>query len=324
MKALVTGAAGFIGSFLVPALLRQGMEVSALVLPGEDVKGLTKMGVQASFGDLTEPESIEGLCDGVDIIFHLAGRVTDWGKRWEFYSSILDATRNLLEESAGRGCRFLYASSVCALGTGRNLAGLTEEDPARKTGVPYGDAKLDAEDLVWDYHNRGDVVATVVRPTNVIGPGSVWVRDVVERFQKSSVPLIDGGRHSASLIYVDNLVEGMLKAGTMQAAEGVAYHFRDDWQVTWKEYLTDLGAMVDKEPSFSAPFRLAWYTGWFFEKLLTPLGVRPPFTRHTVGIMGRDLDIDNSRAKEELGWSTRISYEDAMRRIGEWVIEGMV
>ena len=62
------------------------------------------------------------------------------------------------------------------------------------------------------------------------------------------VPLFDGGRYSASFVYVDNLVDGIIRAGTMDIAKGKAYHFRDDWNVTWKEYITDLGSFIGKRP----------------------------------------------------------------------------
>jgi nucleoside-diphosphate-sugar epimerase len=201
---------------------------------------------------------------------------------------------------------------------GIHLKGWREDYATTRTGIHYGDAKLDAERLLWQYQGRGEITGTVIRPANVIGPGSVWVRDVLEKFQKAPLNLIDGGDFSASLIYVENLVEGMVLAATLPAGEGRTFHFRDDWDVTWKQYLTDIGAMVGKKPSFSVPFRLAWCSGWAFEKVFTPLGSRPPHTRHTVGIMGRDLDIDCTRAREELGWETKVSYPEAMERIREW------
>jgi len=320
MKVLVTGAGGFIGSFLCGELVNREMEISALALPGEKVDHLEEQGIGVLRGDLTDPACIKGICDNIDLVFHLAGKVTDWGPRKEFYSLILDATRNLLDESEGRVSRFVYFSSVCACGTGRHLKGQREDDPVFKTGVPYGDAKLDAENLVRERHGKNELACTIIRPTNVTGPGSVWVRDIIDRFLSSKVPLFDGGRHSASLIYVQNLVDGVISAGTLEVAAGRTYHFRDDWDVSWKRYLTDLGDMVGKKPSISFPYWSVKPAASVMETVLTPLNVRPPATRHTLGIMGRDLDIDNTRAKEELGWRTKISYEEAMEKIRDWVL----
>ena len=88
MKALVTGATGFIGSVLTKDLIGQGHQVRALALPGENTTALKKLGVEVLAGDLLKRETITGICDGIDTVFHLAGRVTDWGTREQFYSAI--------------------------------------------------------------------------------------------------------------------------------------------------------------------------------------------------------------------------------------------
>lgn len=317
---LVTGAAGFIGSYLCRRLHDNGYGIRALAFPGENVQHLKDLGAEIVTGDLTKPESIRGIAVGAETVYHLAGRVTDWGPKRLFSAAIVDATKNLLDESAGKVSRFVYISSFCACGMGRHFRGMTEGDPAYKTGIPYGDAKLEAEGLVRQYGKEKGLVFTIVRPANVIGPGSIWVKDVAERLRKSSVPLIDHGRYSASLLYVENLVDGLFLAGTKDAAKNNTYFFRDDWNVTWERYLTDLGGVVGKKPRFSVPFRIAWIAAAVSEKLYAPFGTRPPATRAAVAIMGRDLDVDASKAKKELGWTTRVSYEEAMKTIGAWVI----
>lgn len=321
MRALVTGATGFIGSVLVRELLSKQHTVKALALPGEDTSLLESAGVSVFRGDLTDRESIRGLCDGADTVFHLAARVTDWGAKSLFYRAIFESTSNLLKESVSRAQRFVYISSIAALGLGAHLKGVKESASPRKSGVPYNDAKADTEALVRSYHNTGGIDCVIVRPANVTGPGSVWVRDIVERMHDMMVPLMDGGRHSASLVYVDSLVDGIIRAGASKAAPGKAYHFRDDWDVSWERYIRDLGAMIGKRPRGRIPFRAAWAAGWMMEKALTPFNVRPPVTRLAAGVMGRDNDVDTSRARAELGWRTTVTYEEAMKRIGEWVKE---
>ncbi len=318
-KVLVTGAGGFIGSFLCKRLSENGYSIRALAFPGEDVKHLEAAGAEIVTGDLTVPGDIKGIADGVDTVYHLAGRVTDWGPRKAFHAAIPEATGNLLHESAGKVSRFVYISSFCACGMGRHLKGVKEDDPVYKTGIPYGDAKLEAEGLVQSCHKGEGLTYTIVRPSNVIGPGSIWVKDVVERLRKFSVPLIDHGRYSASLVYVENLVDGILLAGTKDTAKNNTYFFRDDWEVTWERYLKDLGRIVGKRPLISVPFGLAWTAAGILERLYAPFNVRPPGTRASVAVLGRDMDVDNTKAKRELGWATRIPYEEAMKAIEAWV-----
>jgi len=321
MRAFVTGAGGFIGSFLCRALREKGWEIVAFALPVEQVDSLTAAGIEVRRGDLTQPGTLKGCCEGIDTVFHLAGRVVDWGSREVFYANIHAATKHLLEEAAGRVSRFVYISSIAACGLGRHLKGRREADPCFKSGVPYNDAKLDTEALVRRYQTAKGMDATVIRPANVIGPGSVWVRDVLDSYRRLTVPLIDGGRWSASLVYVENLVDGIVRASTQEAGRGKTYQFRDDWNVTWKQYLTDLGAMIGKAPGFNIPFSVAWTAGVLFEAVLTPLKIRPPVTRLAAGVMGRDNDVDTTKARTELGWQTVVSYPEAMRRIGDWVRE---
>ncbi len=320
MKTLVTGATGFIGSALVKKLLFQGYSVRALVLPGEDCQWLKDAGVEVVYGDLTERNTLAGICKNVDTVYHCAARVTDWGTKKQFYRAIYHATYNLLEESKGTIQRFVYLSSIAALGLGRHLKGKKETVPPKKSGIPYNDAKALTEILVRQYHENKEFACTIVRPANVIGPGSVWVRDITARFTSvTGVPLIDKGRYSASLVYVDNLVDGIIRAGTLAIANGKTYHFRDDWNVTWKQYISDLGRCVGKSPRGNIPYAAAWYSAIVLEGLCNPLHVRSPLTRLAVAVMGRDNDVDTKLSKQELKWNTIVTYEVAMDKIRQWI-----
>ncbi|MEW6443230.1 MAG: NAD-dependent epimerase/dehydratase family protein [bacterium] len=323
-KALVTGARGFIGGFLLKRLLAEGYEVTALATTEPNTQYLRDMGIQVRVGDLTRPESIRGMCQGADVVFHLAARVTYWGTRKQFYDAIFEATRNLLEESAGKVGRFVYVSSFCAGGPGgggKHYRGHKEDDPEFPTGVFYGDAKLETEKMVYGYHRDGKVAATVVRPANVIGPGSVWVDGILETMRKMPrFPIVDGGRYSASLVDVDNLVDGILLASRSEAAPGRTYHLRDDYDVTWMRYFTDLARTAGvRLRALPLPFRAAWSLGLVSDRVLAPLGIDTHISRQIVGLIGRDNDVDTSRARQELGWRTRVPYEEAMKAVAAWL-----
>jgi len=324
VKSLVTGATGFIGAKLVHALAEKGDEIRVLAFPGEDCSHIREYVHEIKEGDITRPETLIGLGDGMDAVYHLAARVLDYGTREQFYGPILGGTRNMVEACADRADRFVFVSSICACGTGRHMKGMTEKDLCKRTGVFYGDAKLEAEEIVKSYSSRFPNGYVIVRPSNVTGPGSVFVAELGRRFQESSVPLLDQGKYSASLLYIDNLVDGLLLVGRREEASCQTFFFRDDWQVTWKEYLTDVSAMLGKKPRGSLPFSLAWALGFLSEKITQPLGLRPVLTRHSVGLMGRDNDVDITKARAELGWETRITYEQAMNEIRAWVEENML
>jgi nucleoside-diphosphate-sugar epimerase len=319
MKAVVTGATGCIGTILCRELKARGWEVRALVRPGREHGHIGDCVSEIHTGDILAPLSLEGLADGADAVFHLAAHVSDHGSKRQFYESILGGTRNMLAAGTGKAGRFVQVSSTTACGVGRHLRGQKEDDPCFQSGVPYSDAKLAAEALVSTFSDRFPGGCVIVRPSNVLGPRSPYIDEVCRRLSSPlGVPLIDHGRHSASLVYVDNLVDGIILAGTRKEAAGQTYHFCDDWQVNWKHYLNDLSAIIGKQPKGNLPFPLAWALGQFLETLCMPLGLRPPVTRLAVAIMGRDNHVDTSKARRELGWRTRLSYADAMRQIARY------
>jgi len=319
MKIVITGAAGFIGFNLTQALVAKGHSVRGLLLPQEDGQALETLGVEIFRGNLTEPDSLAGVANGMDIVFHLAARTLDWGTRKQFESVMVDGTRHLLEASQGHVSRFVYCSSIAAYGLGRTLAGFTEEDERKVCGIPYCDTKIMAEDLVAAYCNAHRLAYTIIRPANVFGPGSVWVKEILDGFQRGPFPLIGKGRAPGAFVYIDNLVDGMILAGLSDIARGKTYLFRDDYPITWGEYLKTVGGWIGKTPAGSLPFWLAWALGSFFETLLTPLGIRPPMTRLAAGVMGKDLSVDARRARRELGWQSRVPQDEAMKRIKAWV-----
>ncbi|BBO75221.1 oxidoreductase [Desulfosarcina widdelii] len=319
MNILITGAAGFIGSHLARELAHQGHRVRGLLMPREDGQTLEASGIEIVRGDLTAPDTLAGAAEDIDIVFHLAARTIDWGTRKQFEAIMVDGTRNILQASKGHTSRFVYCSSVAAYGLDRDLAGFDEDRATRMCGVPYCDTKIIAENLVKQYCGANGLAYTIVRPANVFGPGSVWVKEMLDAFRRGPLPLIDKGRVPGAFVYVDNLVRGMILAGLADIAAGRTYLFRDDYPITWGEYLRTIGGWIGKTPRGNLSFRMAWTLGAVCEALLTPLGIRPPLTRLSVGVMGKDLSVDAGRARRELGWKSRISQDQAMQRIKEWV-----
>lgn len=204
-------------------------------------------------------------------------------------------------------------------GVARDLARLNEDAERKTWGIPYCDTKIMAEDLVKVFCNPRALDYTIIRPTNVFGPGSVWVKEVLDGFKRGPVPMINKGWAPSALIYIDNLVDGIILAEFSDIAKGKTYFFNDDYSLTWGEYLTTLSGWVGKAPSVGIPFGLAWALGYVCEKLLVPFNVRPPMTRLAVGVMGKDLSVDTCRAREELGWESRVPKEDVMEQIKKWV-----
>lgn len=321
MRAFVTGAGGFIGAHLAEELIKRGHEVTGLFMPEEDSRRAEKAGIMIRRGDITRPETLEGLFDKVDILFHLATRTSDWGATSAFEKIMVQGTENILRACQKSAPRFIYFSSIAALGLNRHLDGLAEEAAREVTGIAYCDTKIKAEDLVRAFCNKHNIDYTIIRPANVIGPGSVWVNDILDAFARGPVSLVGGGKASGAFVYVDNLVDGTLLVAQSDAAKNQTYHLRDDYDFTWGAYINFLGAHINKKAFGSIPFHAAWYLGQILEMILTPLHIRPPLTRLAAGVLGRNNDVDTTKAKTELGWSTRVPLDEALAKISSWIRE---
>jgi nucleoside-diphosphate-sugar epimerase len=320
MQALVTGAGGFIGRRLVASLVAKGYTVRALYLPGEDAAQAMRTGVEVARGDLTQPATLAGIADGVTVVFHLAARVTDWGPLAAFRAVTVDGTRHLLDACRGKGLRrFVYFSPFTALGFSRDTAGLDEDAPCVKTGIPYSDTKVEAERLVAQLGQQYGIPFTIVRPANVIGAGSLWARDVLDLLYRGLTPIVGDGTAPGALVHVQNLVDGVILAAESEQAAGRTYHFVDDYAVTWAEYITTLGSWVGRQPQGRIPTALAWRIGAGAERISALFGIRSPASRIAAGIMGRNHMVSSRRAREELGWAPRVTYPEALAEIREWV-----
>jgi nucleoside-diphosphate-sugar epimerase len=318
MKALVTGASGAIGTVLLEELVKKGYETRCLFEPQLDASRAQQLGSQIVRGNLLDPSTLKGIAEGVEVVFHLAAKVGDWGPRSAFYAVGVDGTKNLLDECT-HVKRFIYFSSIVGLGFGRDMQGLDEDAVPIKFGTSYSDCKIDAETLVRTYCNNHNIPYTIIRPANVIGPNSVNVKDVVEALLKVPVPLVGGGKAPGAFVYITNLVDGVISAAESEKAIGKTYHLKDDYDITWGEYIKILGSWIGKKPVGSIPFKLAWWLGYVTEILFSPFKLRPPLTRTAAALMGQNNDVDNSRAKRDLGWNSKVPLDVALREIEQWV-----
>jgi nucleoside-diphosphate-sugar epimerase len=324
MKAFVTGAGGFIGAHLAEALVKKGYDVTGLFMPTEDSRMAEKAGIKIFRGDITRPETLEGIADRADVLFHLATRTSDWGSKSAFEEIMVQGTENVLRACQKSAPRFVYFSSIAAFGLNRHLEGFTEDEPRKVTGIPYCDTKIKAEDLVREFCGDHGIDYTIIRPANVIGPESVWVKDILDAFYRGPIPVVGGGNAPGAFVYIDNLVDGTILAAESDDAKNQTYQLRDDYDMTWGDYINFLGSHINKTTSGSIPFSVAWHLGHVLETILTPLNIRPPMTRLAAGVFGRNNDVDTSKAKKELGWTSRIPLDEAMGKISSWVRENYI
>ena len=176
MRALLTGATGFVGSAVARALLREGWQVRALVRQNSDRRNLQSLEIETVAGDLNDRSSLDHAVAGCEALFHVAADYRLGASRpEELYRTNVEGTRNVLNaaRSAGVG-RVVYTSSVATIGIPADGSPGREETPVALADMigHYKRSKFLAEQVARDAARAGASVV-IVNPSTPIGPGDV-------------------------------------------------------------------------------------------------------------------------------------------------------
>lgn len=315
MKALVTGASGFIGRRLATTLAGRGHDVVCLVRRTSRVEGLGSSGVRLVIGDLRDPVSLEAAVAGRERVFHLAGVVRSVGGA-SFEDCNVEGTRHLVEaclKSSPALERFVLVSSIAAAGPSRPDRPGTESDEPRPVD-DYGRSKLRAERVVLEASGRLPV--TIVRPPNVIGPGSRELERAIALLRRRIIPAIGDDRPRTSLIDVDDLVEALIMASGDARSIGQTYYVTDGHSYAWPEITAALAAEIGvRRFGIPVPQGPQMVAAALAEAAARLTGKPPALTRDIVRA-GRDhfWIYDGSKIERELGFRARFTMRDSVRR----------
>ncbi len=323
MKVLVTGATGLVGSHLAGKLIERGDQVRVLVRETSDTSHLAEKPIELAYGDLRDYESLKKAVSGVEVVYHCAALVMEWGSWKDFYRINVLGTRNLLEACLGANIkRFVDVSTVGVYGV-RSHERITEESPFLPSPSYYTRTKIEAERLVDKYYREKGLPAVIIRPTLIYGPRDRNLSGRVGRFlARGRMVLINRGQGRAFFTYGGNVADAVILAGTRDNIIGRSYIISDDRVNTWKEFL-DLMAeeMGVKKPSISVPASLAYPLATIAEygaKVILPWKPVPPL-RIGVMLFSIDRNFDTSRAKQELGYVPRVSLPEGIKRTVKWL-----
>ncbi len=315
MKALVTGASGFIGRRLVSTLAHRGHDVACLVRRTSDTRPLEGSSVRLVVGDLGDPSSLDAALVDRDHIFHLAG-VVQAARETAFEAANVEGTRHLVEaclRAAPKVGRFVLVSSIAAAGpSGPDKPG-TETDPPRPVSA-YGRSKLAAERIVMEASDRLPV--TIVRPPNVLGPGSKELERAIGILNKRIVPDVGDERPRTSLVDVDDLVEALILAAGDVRSIGQTYYVTDGRSYSWPEITAALADELGLgRVKLRVPFGAQVLAAQLAE-VSSRLSGRPPALTRDIVRAGKDdfWIYDGSKICRELGFCPRSTMRDAVRR----------
>ena len=324
MRALVTGATGFVGGHLTQALLRRGDSVRVLARTAERAATLASAGAEVRIGDVGEAEGLAGIAEGIDTVFHLVRSPTSASKAAFDRIDVRGTELMLLEARRAGVRRFVYVSTLAAYpaggtGNGAVIDENTEFDHTGRLGN-YVQAKAQAEALVLAAGARGvrdgsGLEPVVVRLGLVCGVGtSVFPAHVCQPVSRDWVILFGDGGVPLPLVYIGNAVDALILAATAPNVAGETFNVVDDDVLTQREYLALLRQTTGGRPRVVQLPRLAYYAlGWASELAAAARGKEPTTNRYRIKLRLARARWDCTKARNKLGWRPRVSLRDGLR-----------
>ncbi len=318
MKALVTGANGFVGSFLTEHLLVNGWQVRALVRKMSNLRWIKDLDIEFAYGDLAKNDGIDEALEGIDVVFHVAGVVRALNAEGYIHGNYT-ATKNIYLASERAGIKkFILLSSRAAVGPSPADTRIDEDYPSPPISW-YGKSKRMAEDFV---RQRNSVPFTIIRPVAVYGPRDYGVYKFF-KLVKNHLNVYIGKGTFVSMVHVFDLVDAIAKAAESEK-DGQAYficgerdmHIRD-----WGLFLADILG-IKPVITFSIPRWIAMasaHISYFAAQLVKkPTFANPDKIKE---LTAEGWLCSNQRAKEQLGWRPVIDEKEGFLSTFEWYVK---
>jgi dihydroflavonol-4-reductase len=319
MKALVTGATGFIGSHLVELLLRKKYDVRCLLRKTSSTVWLKDLPLDYVYGDLFDEAALAGAVRGIDYVYHSAG-VTKAKTSDGYYQGNTTGTKNLLEAVRKNNPglkRFVQISSQAAVGPSETKTPIGEDSPPHPI-TTYGKSKWKAEEECLAAAAHFPV--TIVRPPAVYGPRDKDVFEFFSTVGKGLQPIVGFSEKYVSLIHVGDLVRGFVMAAESPAAVGRTYFISSKSVYGWKEIGDITSRIMDKKVLRLRIPEPGVYVIAAFAELFSKFSPKPALINFE---KARDMvqdywTCDASRAQREFGFEQEIFLEEGIRNTVDW------
>ena len=319
MRALVTGANGFVGSAVARALGKAGWQVRALVRMGSDRRNLQDLPVDIAVGDITDETSLGTALSGCEALFHVAADYRLWAPRPELlYRTNIEGTRKVLEAARRAGVvRVVYTSSVAAVGLPDDGSPGSEDTPVSLAAMigHYKRSKFLAEEAVRELVRAGAPVV-IVNPSTPIGPGdrkpTPTGQLVVDAALGRMPAYVDTG---LNIVHVDDVANGHLLA-FQRGRIGERYILGGD-DMTLRDILAEISRLAGRRaPRIRLPHGLLLPVAWASEVAARLSRTTPRVTIDGVRMARKRMFFSSAKAVGELGYRWRPASEafaDALR-----------
>ena len=308
MRIFLTGGTGYIGLALARRLAAAGHEVRALVRPTSHAEPLRRLGAATFTGDVADRFSMREGMSGADWVIHAAADLDMDGPAERMRQANVQGSENVasLAYKLGVG-RFLSVSSMAYFGGSPPDGSAADESAPLQIPFPtlYSATKHSGERAIQEWAKKGLRINTVY-PSLVYGPPGKkeGANAILRGFLKERYPALAGGDRRMSWIFIDDLVEGMIKI-LDKAAPGRNYLMAGD--------ITTLRSLVERvcalgnaaPPRLSLPIGLARAGLVVSSPFFRLAGRRPPFSHDQLNSLERHWAFTDARAQAELDWHPR-------------------
>ncbi len=317
-RAFVTGATGFVGLNLVQDLLAKGWDVTALHRAGSDLSLLSRFGATRVTGTLTDANQVSAaIPPGTDTIFHVAGNTNMWRKRnAEQTRDNIDGTSNIVEAAIRHGVRrLIVTSSISAYGPVTGVVTETTPSLAANSRVNYERTKYAAQEIARAATSRG-LQIVVMQPGAIIGPYDIgtWSRlfPLVRDGKLPGVPAAN-----LSFAHVREVTAAHIEAA--DRGENGGSYLLAGTAGTMLELIQNIAALLGKPPPTKAtPAWLLKAIARIADTASTFTNKEPVITPEMAAGLGRDMTVDCTKAKTQLGYRT-VPLADMVRDCYDWL-----
>lgn len=324
-SVFVTGGSGFMGRALLDRYRAAGAEVR-----GVDVVADPDRGVVA--GDITEPAQWRDAIAGSELVIHTAALVSNNIEHERAWQVNVVGTQRVLDAATEAGAeRFVQISTMGVARFAHTHADaarrvlpdreLDERWPLMPTGNPYTDTKIAAEHLVLAAHAAGRRRCTVIRPADVYGPGCrPWVLEPLAALRANRFVLPAHGQGLFTPIYIDDLVDGVVRAAAHPGASGEIFHLGGESPVTTLEYFGHLSRMLGRtEPPRAVSTRVAVIAAEAARLVAVARRQHTELGRGVMAMLAKTRAVSNAKAHDVLGWWPQVDLDEGMRRVETWL-----
>ncbi|MGE3284316.1 MAG: NAD-dependent epimerase/dehydratase family protein [Alphaproteobacteria bacterium] len=312
----VTGASGFTGGALVERLSREGWHVKALVR--DSAKYAAPEGVEVITGPLTSPETLAELVADAEVVVHVAAMFRDEGSREEFFDINYNATQELMSAADAAGVkRMIYCSTIGVHGHVAQTP--SNEDAPFNPRDFYQESKLAAERLCARRMEQPGMEVVIVRPASIYGPGDLRMLKMFRMLHKGIFIFVTKGRPNFHPVYIDDLVDGFLKAMTAPQAAGQTFIFAGPEYIPLRDYVALAAKTIDtRAPGWSVPYGLMYGAAVVCETLSRLIGIRPPLHRRRLSFFKHNRAFSTARAEKLLGYRPVVGVREGFARTVDW------